>query len=366
MEQDSAHMVGASKVSMLKPGEFKIWRMRIKQYIQMIDYALWEVIENSATLPKIQVVEDLDTIRMDDLYNNVKVYEPKVKRMASLNSNTRNMAFLSFTNCSTNGAVNTANGVSTASTQVNIAFSTNIDNLSDVVICAFLSSQPNSPQLAHEDLEQIHPDDIEEMENGHVDYEGQEAEEGPNYALMAYTSLISDSKVSNGSTCSKSFLESVKLLKSQNEQLLKDLKKSELMVLSYKTGLQLVEERLEITRKNEFIYLEDIKIVDNCKKGLGYESYNAVLPPYTGNFIPLKPDLSYTSLDEFAIKPVVENKSGEEETKAVGKNTNALIIEDCVSDDEEKNVTQPKIIKKTVRPSIVKKEFVKPRQQKNC
>ncbi|GKE22004.1 hypothetical protein Tco_1433516, partial [Tanacetum coccineum] len=52
MEQDSAHMVAASKVPMLKPGEYEIWRMRIEQYIQMIDYALWEVIENGATLPK--------------------------------------------------------------------------------------------------------------------------------------------------------------------------------------------------------------------------------------------------------------------------------------------------------------------------
>ncbi|GJT57452.1 hypothetical protein Tco_0992506 [Tanacetum coccineum] len=40
MDQDSAHMVVASKVPMLKPGKFKLWRMRIEQYIQMIDYAL--------------------------------------------------------------------------------------------------------------------------------------------------------------------------------------------------------------------------------------------------------------------------------------------------------------------------------------
>ncbi|GJU34598.1 hypothetical protein Tco_1182952 [Tanacetum coccineum] len=46
MDQDYAHMVAASKVPMLKPGEFELWRMRIEQYIQMIDYALWEVIEN--------------------------------------------------------------------------------------------------------------------------------------------------------------------------------------------------------------------------------------------------------------------------------------------------------------------------------
>ncbi|GJX56507.1 hypothetical protein Tco_0286404 [Tanacetum coccineum] len=46
MDQDFAHMVAASKVPMLKLGEFELWRMRIEQYIQMIDYALWKVIEN--------------------------------------------------------------------------------------------------------------------------------------------------------------------------------------------------------------------------------------------------------------------------------------------------------------------------------
>ncbi|GJZ51974.1 hypothetical protein Tco_0606489 [Tanacetum coccineum] len=61
MDQDSAHMVTASKVPMLKPGEYEIWRMRIEQYIQMIDYALWEVIENGATLPKTKIVEGVMT-----------------------------------------------------------------------------------------------------------------------------------------------------------------------------------------------------------------------------------------------------------------------------------------------------------------
>ncbi|GKF37287.1 hypothetical protein Tco_0114045, partial [Tanacetum coccineum] len=36
--------------------------MRIEQYIQMIDYALWEIIENGATLPKTQVVEGVTTL----------------------------------------------------------------------------------------------------------------------------------------------------------------------------------------------------------------------------------------------------------------------------------------------------------------
>ncbi|GKF72180.1 hypothetical protein Tco_0208294, partial [Tanacetum coccineum] len=111
-----------------------------EQYIQMIDYAQWEAIENDATLPKTTTVEgvviekiravekrfggnrntsDSDTMSMDDIYNNLKVYEPQVKGMSSSSSSTQNMAFASSSNnytSSTNEAVNTANGISTAST----------------------------------------------------------------------------------------------------------------------------------------------------------------------------------------------------------------------------------------------------------
>ncbi|GJY75526.1 hypothetical protein Tco_0480642, partial [Tanacetum coccineum] len=62
MDSESAHMVDASKVPMLKPGEFKIWRMRIEQYIKMIDYTLWEVIENGNTAPKSTVMEGVEKI----------------------------------------------------------------------------------------------------------------------------------------------------------------------------------------------------------------------------------------------------------------------------------------------------------------
>nr|GEX81512.1 integrase, catalytic region, zinc finger, CCHC-type, peptidase aspartic, catalytic [Tanacetum cinerariifolium] len=44
-------------------------------------------------------------------------------------------------------AVNTTHGVYTASTQVNADYSTNIDNLSDAVICSFFASQPNRRKL---------------------------------------------------------------------------------------------------------------------------------------------------------------------------------------------------------------------------
>nr|GEZ49716.1 hypothetical protein [Tanacetum cinerariifolium] len=61
MDQDSVHMVAASKVSMLKPGEFELWRMRIEQYIQMVHYSLWEVIENGNAPPITKVVDGVET-----------------------------------------------------------------------------------------------------------------------------------------------------------------------------------------------------------------------------------------------------------------------------------------------------------------
>ncbi|GKD64588.1 hypothetical protein Tco_1306696, partial [Tanacetum coccineum] len=89
-------------------------------------------------------------------------------------------------------------------------------------------------------------------------------------------------------------------------------------------------------------------------------------PPYTGNFISLTPDLSFTGFDKFVNEPIVENSkamSSEEEPKAVRKNNDASIIEEWVSDCEEENVSKTKTEKKTVKPSIAKIEFVKSKQQ---
>ncbi|GJR49120.1 putative ribonuclease H-like domain-containing protein [Tanacetum coccineum] len=60
---------------------------------------------------------DLDTLSMDDLYNNLKVYEAKIKGQSSSSSNSENAAFVSSKNTSsTNEAVNTAHDVSTIDT----------------------------------------------------------------------------------------------------------------------------------------------------------------------------------------------------------------------------------------------------------
>ncbi|GJY25588.1 ribonuclease H-like domain-containing protein [Tanacetum coccineum] len=359
---------------------------------------------------------DLDTMSMNDLYKNLKVYGPEVKGMSS--------------------SITSTLQITTIVALIEY----------DAIIYAFLDSQPNNPQLAHEDLQQIHPDDLEEMDlrwqmamstmrarrflknidrkqtingnesvgfdkskvecynchkKGHFtkecralknqEYKNKEstrrivpvetststalvlcnglggydwsdqAEEGPNYALMAYSFSSSDLEVSNNSNCSKSCLKTIETLESQYDQLHKDFKKSELMVLAYKFGLESVEEKHEVYKANESIYSLDIKIVDNCKKGLGY---NVVPPTYTGNFMPPTLDLSFAGLDEFVNKPVVENrKSDEEVSKVVRKSNDSLIIKDWVSGSEEENVSQTKTEKKIVKPSIDKIKFVKPNQQ---
>ncbi|GJU32004.1 putative ribonuclease H-like domain-containing protein [Tanacetum coccineum] len=406
MDQDFAHMLAASKVPMLKPGEFELWRMRIKQYIQMIDYALWEVIENGVTLPKTAVVEgvekvmpitsakdkaqrrlevkaksnlmmgipnehqlkfnfikvakllleavekrfsgnaatkktqrnllkqnkaELETMSMDDLYNNLKVYEPEVKGMCSSSSSTHNIAFVSSSNNNTNNtneAVNTAHGVFIASTQVNSANFININKLSDAVICSLFASQPNSPQLTHEDLQQIYPDDIKEM-----DLRWQ----------MAMLTIRA-----------RGFLKNTrrKLTVNDNETIGFDKSKVKRSVpVETTTSTTLVscdglggndwsyqaEEGSNYALMAYSSLSSESEIVDNCKKGLGYEKYNAVSPPYIGNFMPPTPNLSFTGLDEFVNKPVVKNrKSDEEVSKVVKKFDDSPIIEDGCQIQQEK------------------------------
>ncbi|GJW38670.1 putative ribonuclease H-like domain-containing protein, partial [Tanacetum coccineum] len=109
---------------------------------------------------------DLGTISFDDLYNNFKIVEQEVKRSvtSSSNSSSQNMAFVS-TPGSTNED-NTANVQdSTTSTHVNTASTNNSTaSLSDATVYAFLANQPNGSQVVHENLEQIHKDDLEEMD----------------------------------------------------------------------------------------------------------------------------------------------------------------------------------------------------------
>ncbi|GJV49242.1 hypothetical protein Tco_1439454 [Tanacetum coccineum] len=332
--------------------------------------------------------DELETMSINDLYDNLTVYEPEVKGIS-------------------NEAVNAAYGVTTASTQVNTAYSKNIDNLTvtgnetigfdkSKVECYNCHKREhfarkyraprNQDNKNKENSRRIVP--IETSTStalvscdglGGYDWSDQ-AEEGPNYVLVAYSSSSSDSDVSNESNCSKSCMETVKLLKSQNVQLLIDLEKSSLMVLGYKTCLESVEEKLEFYKKNESVYVENINglkwdiqvgeiTIRELRKKLEkiqkekdsiqfnvdkFENATNIPPPYTGNFLPPIPDLSFTGLDEFVNKPVVENKKYDEEVSKLKFNSikDAKILLEAV----EKRFGRNAANKKTQR-NLLKQQY---------
>ncbi|GKA12990.1 retrovirus-related pol polyprotein from transposon TNT 1-94 [Tanacetum coccineum] len=237
-----------AKLPILKQGEYEMWRLRIEQYFQVQDYALWDVIENGnsfkpttrtttnadgtstsmilgpvTTEEKAQKKNDVkarsmllmalpneqqltfnqykdaktlfeaiqtrfggnDATRKTQktllkqmlqeivsqlaiLGENISQEDLNLKFLRSLpsewNTHVVNMAFVSSP--SSTNEVNTANvQVSTANSPVSTADSPDSTaNLSDATVYAFLANQPNGSQLVHEDLEQIHEDDLEEMD----------------------------------------------------------------------------------------------------------------------------------------------------------------------------------------------------------
>ncbi|GJU46571.1 hypothetical protein Tco_1203837 [Tanacetum coccineum] len=222
---------------------------------------------------------------------------------------------MSFDDISTN-EVNTANvQVSTANSSVSTTSTHDkTTNLCDATVYAFLANQPNGSQLVHEDLEQIPENGLEEMDlegsrnqacrarnqdssrrtvnmeetaskamvaidGAGFDWSYMADEEVPtNMTLMAF----SDSEENIVKTCSNTCLKSFEALKTQLDNLRVEFNKSEFNLATYKRGLASVEEQLVFYKKNE------------------------------------------------ANKSVCENSSNE-----IKKTTDALIIEDWVSDCDE-------------------------------
>ncbi|GJX81974.1 putative ribonuclease H-like domain-containing protein [Tanacetum coccineum] len=251
--------------------------------------------------------------------------------------------------------------ISAANTQVNAS---NIDNLSDVVICAFFASQLNNSQLAHEDLQQIHPDDLEEMDlrwkMAMLTMRARRFLKNKcrKLTINGNESVGFDKSKVKCYNCHKKghFAKECRALRNKDYKNKESTRRIVPVETSTFTALMSCDGLGGSLNK-----LIKSQIVDNCKKGLGY---NAVSPPYTRNFMPPTPDLSFTGLDEFVNKPIVETrKSNEEMSKVFRMSNDSTIIKDWVSDSEEENVSQTKTEKKIVKPSIAKIEFVKPKQQ---
>nr|GEX63922.1 uncharacterized mitochondrial protein AtMg00810-like [Tanacetum cinerariifolium] len=178
------------------------------------------------------------------------------------------------------------------------------------------------------------------------DWSYQAEDEPANFALMAFSSSSSfDNKVPS---CSKACSKAYAQLHSQYDKLTDDFRKSQFDVISNQTGLESVEARLLVYEQNDSVFEENIKLLnievqlrdtalvtlrqklEDIKQERGYNSqvftkamfdcenyyssksdceswppsnlydrfipsggYNAVPPPYTGTFMPPKPDLVF-------------------------------------------------------------------------
>ncbi|GJY77114.1 hypothetical protein Tco_0482230 [Tanacetum coccineum] len=266
----------------------------------------------------------LNTMSMDDLYNNLKVYEPKVKGMSSSSSSTQNMAFVSSSNNNTsrtNGAVNiaqainTAHEVSTASTQVNDAYSINIDNLSDAVNIYTLEEMDLRWQMAMLTMRArkfLKNTRMKLTVNGNktIGFDKSKVE-CYNYHKRGY------------------FARECRALRNQDNKNKESSRRSVPVETSTSTSLV------------------------SCEVSWGNNGVIRQRRPNMPLISTSLPDLSFTGLDEFVNEPVVENckaMSNEEEPKVVRKYDDAPSIEEWALDDEKEDVSQPKTEKKIVRP----------------
>ncbi|GJY47695.1 hypothetical protein Tco_0436758 [Tanacetum coccineum] len=340
----------------------------------MIDYSLWKVIKNGNAPPITKVVKGVETIIAPTTIEEKAQRRLELKARSTLLMGILNEHQLKFNSIKDAKSLLQAvekrfgGNAATKKTQRNLlkqqyenftASSLEVLDQTFDRLQKLINHQPNSLQLDNEDLQQIHPDDLEE-----IDLRWQMAMltmRARRFLEEHWKEVFCEWNQENRNRENTRRVVPV------------ETTTSNALVSCDGSGLESVEARLLVYKKNKSVYKEDIKltvenfenssknlsklidcqIVDKCKTGLGY---NVVPPPYTGNFMPPKPDMSFSGLEEFTsepiiIKPMVENseakaseakaseaKASEAKPKAVRKNNGAPIIEDWVSDNEEDDV----------------------------
>ncbi|GJV74234.1 putative ribonuclease H-like domain-containing protein [Tanacetum coccineum] len=144
MELENTQNNALAKLPMLKLGEYEMWEIRIKQYFQIQDYALWEVIENGNSWVPIPVTTPSET----GTSTATKMTMPSTTEEKTCKKNdvkARSLLLMALPN------------------EHQLTFD-HTASFSDAIVYAFLSTQPQGSQLVHEDLEQLHDDDIGEMD----------------------------------------------------------------------------------------------------------------------------------------------------------------------------------------------------------
>ncbi|GJZ44287.1 hypothetical protein Tco_0591542 [Tanacetum coccineum] len=281
----------------------KVQRNLLKQQYKNFTGSSSKIIDQTFNRNKV----DIETISLDDLYNNLKIYEPKLTGSSSTSQNQQNVAFLSSnstnSNNNTNKANNTAYGVSTAHTEEQI----DPDDLKEMDLQweiamltikarRFIREQAGKCRLPRNQENRGRENGRRTVivetptENALIAQDGTEGydwsyqakEEHPtNFTLMAYTSSGSSSSLD-----SEKFQNSSKSLNNLLESQVSDKFKTRLgyNAASSTTASPIVES---------FVNSSEILENQEYNKSKSEKGYHVVPPLYTGNFIPSKPDLMF-------------------------------------------------------------------------
>ncbi|GJT80719.1 hypothetical protein Tco_1055061 [Tanacetum coccineum] len=110
---------------------------------------------------------NVDTLSIDDLYNNLRVFEQELTNTSKSSASAQNVAFVSHSKSSTNKVKSGYTGAYSTYTPTS---SNNIQErevpagFADEVIYSLFAKQSKDLDLLHEDLEQIDDVDIEEID----------------------------------------------------------------------------------------------------------------------------------------------------------------------------------------------------------
>nr|GEU90464.1 hypothetical protein [Tanacetum cinerariifolium] len=228
--------------------------------------------------------EGIDELDIDDLYNNIKVFEADIKGSSGSSSNSLNVAFLSAEDTNNINEVNTANGVSTVAGHSSSGQASS-SSYTDDLMFSFFDSQSNSPQLDDKDLEQIDRDDLEEMD-------------------LKWQVVMLSMRVKRG--------HFVRKCRAPRNQENRNGDASQLSAKD-KTGIgygdQLSESDSEVLPSvfdSHSTDGDDNPTNDRFKK---CDGYHAVPSPLTGNYMPPLADLSFAGLDDSIYRPTTNKVS---------------------------------------------------------
>ncbi|GJV15824.1 hypothetical protein Tco_1361147 [Tanacetum coccineum] len=225
---------------------------------------------------------EVETMSIDDLYNNFKFVKQKVKKTVGTSSGGQNLAFMTAPSTSSTNDANTASPqVSAASPSVNtVSPAVCTANVSDNTMYAFMVENPNGSNVIHQDLEKIHEDDLEAMDLKwklsllSVREKKYYQRTGKNIFINANDTAGYDKSktvyVLIGVTWQKNI--------SDNKALLANFYDSE---ATYKRGLATLEDQIITYKKNEVLFSEEIGVLKRDVASKDYE-INVLKSAYGG------------------------------------------------------------------------------------